>query len=161
MDLITNYSETISAYCERFSPNLKIVISKPEWAETSATIGERLGLIKTHKLLFMGLRHEENPSKRGWSIKKLGLTYKYADGTWRSLPLGWWKWYDVWAYIVSNDLPYLSIYDRLDRELGRTTPHLRYWLKRGGVAQPAVKSTLPSLYPRFFKFMKENYPDEI
>ncbi len=33
-------------------------------------------------------------------------------------PIKSWSWMDVWAYIVSNDLPYLSLYDEYARVYG-------------------------------------------
>lgn len=161
MDLISNYSAVIADYSLRFNPTIKIVISNPEWANTNATISERIGLSETHNLNFMGLRYEENPQKRGFALAKYGETYRYSSGSWRCCPLAWWKWQDIWAYICLHDLPYLEAYDRLDRARGRTTPHLRYWLKHTGRAQTETLAEISTIYPRFWQFLRENYPDEI
>ncbi len=161
MDFISNYSAVIAEHSTRLNPVLKVVISQPEWANTNATISERIGLSETHKLNFMGLRYEENPQKRGFALAKYGEIYQYADRSWRCCPLAWWKWQDIWAYICLHDLPYLEVYDRLDRGRGRTTPHLRYWLKHTGRAQKETLAEISTTYPRFWHFLKENYPDEI
>ncbi len=58
---------------------------------------------------FVGLRKEEG-CKRTAKIKSCpkGEVYPLAD----------WKWMDVWAYIISNNLPYPRIYDKYAELLG-------------------------------------------
>jgi 3'-phosphoadenosine 5'-phosphosulfate sulfotransferase (PAPS reductase)/FAD synthetase len=59
---------------------------------------------------FVGLRKEEG-CKRSATIRehrRKGEVYPLED----------WKWLDVWAYIVSKDLPYPGIYDRYAALLG-------------------------------------------
>jgi 3'-phosphoadenosine 5'-phosphosulfate sulfotransferase (PAPS reductase)/FAD synthetase len=59
---------------------------------------------------FVGLRKEEG-CKRSTTIrehKRKGEVYPLAD----------WKWLDIWAYIVSKNLPYPKIYDRYAALLG-------------------------------------------
>ena len=58
---------------------------------------------------FVGLRKEEG-CKRTAKIKASpkGEVYPIAD----------WKWIDVWAYIISNNLPYPSIYEKYAELLG-------------------------------------------
>lgn len=55
---------------------------------------------------FVGLRAEES-CKRKRRIKR--REYIVTREAW---PLADWTWMDVWAHIISNDLPYLSHYDR-------------------------------------------------
>ena len=58
---------------------------------------------------FVGLRKEEG-CKRTAKIKTppKGEIYPIAD----------WKWQDIWAYIISNKLPYPKIYDKYAKVLG-------------------------------------------
>lgn len=58
---------------------------------------------------FVGLRKEEG-CKRTAKIKSSpkGEVYPVAD----------WKWTDIWAYIVSKNLPYPAIYDKYAALLG-------------------------------------------
>lgn len=58
----------------------------------------------------MGLRAEESPGRR-MSAAIHGPDHVYADGRRRLLPIAGWGWRDVWAYIVTHDLPWLSVYD--------------------------------------------------
>lgn len=58
---------------------------------------------------FVGLREEEGCKRRA-KIKEQpkGEVYPIAD----------WKWLDVWAYIVSHNLPYSKVYDKYAKLLG-------------------------------------------
>lgn len=61
----------------------------------------------------MGLRAEEAPGRRKLIMKR-GCVYEYREHpVYRRaiLPIARWKTPDVWAYIVSRDLPWLTIYD--------------------------------------------------
>jgi 3'-phosphoadenosine 5'-phosphosulfate sulfotransferase (PAPS reductase)/FAD synthetase len=55
---------------------------------------------------FIGLRAEES-SKRSRRIRAGRLVGAIRE-VW---PLACWRWLDVWAYIVTRGLPYLSLYD--------------------------------------------------
>jgi len=55
---------------------------------------------------FIGLRAEES-SKRSRRIRS-GRSVGAIREVW---PLASWRWLDVWAYIVTRGLPYLSLYD--------------------------------------------------
>jgi len=59
-----------------------------------------------YDLAFVGLRKQES-LKRKRRIRA-GRTLSVIR---ECYPLQDWCWRDVWAYIVSNDLPYLSLYD--------------------------------------------------
>lgn len=58
---------------------------------------------------FVGLRKEEG-CKRTAKIK--------ASPRGEVYPIAEWKWMDVWAYIISNNLPYPHIYDKYGTLLG-------------------------------------------
>jgi len=70
---------------------------------------------KGYNACFLGLRAEESNKRR----KRLKWFYEYDKrGITNIFPLKNWAWKDVWAYIVSNNLPYPSIYDRYAEVLG-------------------------------------------
>lgn len=90
----------------------------------------------------LGLRAEESHGRR-MNAQVRGAIYQYKrDGLWACQPIWDWSYDDVWAYIVSAELPYCAVYDRLwdapeaDQRLsywaGETKRrHGRYaWLKR-------------------------------
>lgn len=64
---------------------------------------------------FLALRSEE-------SIKRRERTKNYREfdsrGIWNIFPIRDWTWRDVWAYIVSNNVKYLSLYDKYGKLLG-------------------------------------------
>lgn len=60
----------------------------------------------------MGLRAAES-RQRAMLVATRGDAYDYKDGTRAVLPLAHWSVNDVWAYIVTNDLPWLDIYDAI------------------------------------------------
>ena len=60
-----------------------------------------------YNAVFVGLRKEESSSRKLRINKKKSLTCFFEY--W---PLANWTWMDVWAYIVGNNLPYPSVYDK-------------------------------------------------
>lgn len=66
--------------------------------------------------------------ERGWERNLVGL--RKEEGCrrrskitrhreeWEVYPLADWSWLDVWAYIVSNNVPYVKVYDRYAGLLG-------------------------------------------
>lgn len=62
---------------------------------------------------FVGIRAQESVRRR-LRIKQ-GRSLTAIREVW---PLATWTWMDVWAYITSNNLPYLGIYDKLNELVG-------------------------------------------
>lgn len=61
--------------------------------------------------LFIGMCKEESRA-REIALSKKGQIYQTNDRKgWTCCPLAYWTAADIWAYIVSRSLPYLSIYD--------------------------------------------------
>lgn len=60
----------------------------------------------------MGLRAAESRARR-YSIGRRGSHYDYAGGGSAVLPIATWQTEDVWAYLVTHGLPWLSVYDAL------------------------------------------------
>ena len=61
-----------------------------------------------YDLSFVGLRKGESVKRRNRIVVRRELSV--IPECW---PLAEWTWMDVWAYIVSNNLPYLAHYDRV------------------------------------------------
>lgn len=66
-----------------------------------------------HDLVFVGLRSEESGKRRRRIARRL-----YITDIPESWPIASWTWMDVWAYIVSHDLPYLGAYDQMGPLIG-------------------------------------------
>jgi len=64
-------------------------------------------------LVFVGLRKEEG-SRRKLRIEKSLFLTEIPE----SHPIADWTWLDIWAYIISRDLPYLSYYDTYGEIIG-------------------------------------------
>jgi len=84
----------------------------------------RWDYVAWYRAFFGTLRQLER--ERGWEVGLLGLRAEesvrrrlrcrswcegWEGGTTLCFPIRSWTWRDVWAYIVSNDLPYPSVYD--------------------------------------------------
>lgn len=121
--LIHDYKGIINSY--------QTLFPYTNYQEITINIGERipvsissLKLWKSFPMSFIGLRFEENPNKRGRSIKKYGYIHEYSTGikkgSYRCVPLSYWTWMDVWSYIALHNLPYLDSYDLLPKDRGRT-----------------------------------------
>ncbi len=59
---------------------------------------------------FIGLRAEESCKRKSW-LKEVGFYEEDKRGIINIYPLKDWTWKDIWAYIISRKLPYLSFYD--------------------------------------------------
>jgi phosphoadenosine phosphosulfate reductase len=99
--------------------------SKKVWVETSSGyeikkreakefykcfFGRVLPLLRKKKFdsVFLGLRKEESVRRK----LRLGCGYFEEEGGLTNIyPLRDWTYKDVWAYILSNKIPYLSYYD--------------------------------------------------
>lgn len=75
----------------------------------------------------MGLRREE--SKIRSYLRKYGTFHKTKSGTtpYKCKPVLNWSGKEIWAYIVSNDLPYISYYDRAARFDGYERARYSNW----------------------------------
>jgi len=83
----------------------------------------------------MGLRADEAAGRKKLIMRR-GLAYDYADHpVYRRavLPIARWTTRDVWAYLVSRDLPWLSIYDQQGPEARNG------WVGRSGGAERQAK----------------------
>lgn len=58
-------------------------------------------------LEFVGLREEESLKRQ----RRIRRGEMLCSGLLENWPLRRWRWLDVWAYLVSRDVPYLSLYD--------------------------------------------------
>lgn len=157
-DMISNYSEVIFAYTSKFSTNLLLI----ETTQSDGNIGVAMDLHRNYPVCFLGLRAEESINRRR-SLKSYGLIHQYTTGnlagSYRVCPLGWWGWRDIWAYIVTNELPYLKAYDQVDfgAHDSRTTCHIS---KSTNKQRQATRlESFKTLSPEYYNYLKVNYPE--
>lgn len=108
---------------------------------------------------FVGMRQEESHARR-MNIAKRGNDYQKKDGVNICLPLAHWTGKDIWAYIVTHDLPYLILYDQTMH--GREKARSEFIF--GGVAADAVKrhgawEDWRRIYPKEFNAWLDKFPE--
>lgn len=82
-----------------------------EWIETTEALAAHLG----YDLVFLGLRMDENVRRR-ILIRTRGMLFAHTHAPfWTCCPLAAWSVRDVWAYLLSRDIPYNAAYDVLER----------------------------------------------
>lgn len=105
----------------------------------------------------LGMRAEESPARRT-CFRIRGLVYE-AHGIVVANPIGWWSTRDVWAYLVSRDLPWHRLYDLETHGFTRETLRNSGWLTwaaapdNGGRAQ-----WLEAHYPEQWRALLADFP---
>lgn len=108
---------------------------------------------------FVGMRQEESHARR-MTIAKRGKDYQKANGDNMCLPLAHWTGKDIWAYIFSHDLPYLTAYDNANTSRERVRSEFVFSgqsaeaLKRHGVWQDWERC-----YPDEFSAWMAKFPE--
>lgn len=109
-------------------------------------------------LQLIGMRKKESP-RREIILNKKGLVYQTRSR--RSVtccPIGNLRDEDIWAYIFSNDLRYLSIYDYpfIDRRKIRNEITLLY---SDGLIAQGLMYHYKQMYPDYFAWLKGRWGD--
>ena len=109
--------------------------------------------------VILGLRADESHARRMNAITR-GDDYVRADGMRVVLPLQRWSGADVWAYVASNDLPWLRIYDgaTTGRELARSG----FVFATGGagaIRRHGVWEDWRRVYPQEFAAWMARFPE--
>ena len=95
-----------------------------------------------------GLRAEESHGRHMNAVTR-GAIFQYKrDGVWACQPIWDWKYADVWAYIVSRDIPYCGVYDRM-WDMPEVDQRLSYWAgetKRNRGRYAWLKRNYPALF---------------
>jgi phosphoadenosine phosphosulfate reductase len=108
--------------------------------------------------MFMGLTKDESRARRIALSIHGSLYYAKTRNGWTCCPLANWTAQDIWAYIVSRDLPYLSVYDipHFSRERIRNELTVMYCpaiVAHGELLQ--YRLAYPDLYARLQKEFPE------
>lgn len=98
-----------------------------------------------------GLRAEESHG-REMHAQVRGAIFQYKrDELWGCQPIHDWTYNDVWAFIVSNDLPYCGVYNKM-WDMPEEDQRLSYWAgetKRRWGRWAFLKRNYPDLFNRF------------
>jgi phosphoadenosine phosphosulfate reductase len=94
-----------------------------------------------------GLRADE--SRERSYLRKYG-TFHYSENEkiYKCKPVVYWSGAEIWAYIISNNLPYISYYDKEAKFMGYEEARYANWA-----------GLVHKTYGRFLR-LKVNYPDE-
>lgn len=98
--------------------------------------------------VLIGLRAAESPGRRA-SLSTHGEVYRKRDGFVRHCPLGRWSVDDIWAYTLTNGLPWLTIYDHLG-------PEARNGLIGRSGAQYGRMVWLRKYYPQAYRVARDD-----
>lgn len=156
-ELISNYADVEQRYCDLFAPNLITIELVGDHVPLKV---QQAKIWQQYPVALVGLRKEESKN-RSIVLTQYGLIHQFQtgdrSGSWRACPLGWWDWKDVWAYIVVNDLPYLSAYDRAPKDRGRTTDHLsKSAIKRW---QRTRLEEFAAVSPSYYHYLRSQFPE--
>ncbi|MFZ5596091.1 MAG: phosphoadenosine phosphosulfate reductase family protein [Bacillota bacterium] len=106
---------------------------------------------------FLGLRKAESRA-RGYALGRKGALYQTKDRTgWTCCPLVGWTARDVWSYIITRGLTYLSRYDITDdpeRERSETT-----WLAAESLWRHGMAARLKRENPEEFNRLAASWPE--
>ena len=111
-----------------------------------------------YNLHFIGMRKAESRQRR-MTLGSRGLTYyaKTRNG-FTCCPIGKLTDDDIWAYIISNNLPYIPCYDNPLFDRRKIRNELTYFCTRKAVFQGVVE-TYKFIYPEIFSELRKNYPE--
>lgn len=161
MDLISNFSEVGQQYCDRFQPNYEqINLSlEDELIYSPTKIKDKLsGYAKDYPVAIVGVRAEESINRRR-SIQKYGQIHPYQGGGYRAFPIAYWSWQDIWAYICSQDLPFLEAYNKTPRsgKTNRTAIHFgKSSIRRLSIERWAQFRIIA---PEYWQYIRRNFPE--
>lgn len=101
--------------------------------------------------VFLGLRREESNGRRVL-VHARGLLFENKrDGILECLPVGWWSYADVWAFIASQGLDYNRAYDK-QGDLPLRNRRISYWAgesERQNGRWVWLRETYPELWAQF------------
>ena len=89
-------------------------------------------------VMALGMRIDEK-GPRAAMLRARGPVYSLVDGTHRCCPIAYWTGRDVWAYIVTNGIPYnRRLYDAETHGMTRETIRNTGWLSTDGAGEGRI-----------------------
>jgi phosphoadenosine phosphosulfate reductase len=119
---------------------------------------EREVRARGYRQVFLGLRAEESRA-RALNFGVRGRRYyNKGRGIWTCLPLASWTAKDVFAYHISNDIPWSPIYDRAYLHPDPERIREGWWTTGQTAAKHGMVSWLRYHYPDLYRRAKEAWP---
>lgn len=106
---------------------------------------------------FVGTRAEEAYGRKMLYRHRGDIFWSKKYGYWQCIPMARWKFRDIWAYLVSRDVPYNALYDEMSM-MPEEDRRMSYWAGE-------TKKTwgrwvwLQMLHPELFAQFAERIPD--
>lgn len=119
---------------------------------TVYTPAKRLLTERGYDGVFLGLRAEESSGRSKMGIAYGELYRRKRDGILVCNPILWWKTEDVWAYILSNNLPYNKAYDYPGIE------RISYWAGETNITRGRWVY-LKKYWPDLFNKLASEFPE--
>jgi len=129
---------------------------KAKTARRKANVGEQWCRDQGIAIEVMGLRAEESRQRRLSALFR-GQVYRRVSGIWVALPIAWWKSTDVWAYLVSRNLPWHPLYDCETHGFNRYELRNTGWLTTIDVSEGRVP-WLRQHFPEQYRLLVEEWP---
>lgn len=106
----------------------------------------------------LGMRASESKARKSLFTSR-GMSYDLKCGIHIVCPLARWTSRDVWAYLVSNEVPWHPLYDKETHGETRETIRNAGWLSTDGAAQHCRISWLRMHYPEQFQILRQHFPE--
>jgi len=104
-----------------------------------------------------GLRKQESHRRKVHGLTR-GAVFQYKrDGLWGCQPVTDWKYMDVWAYIVSQNLSYCATYDKM-WDMPEAEQRISYWAGETN-RERGRWAWLKRNYPDLFNQFRQRFPE--
>ena len=107
--------------------------------------------------VFLGLRAEESAARR-LNRRTRGVLYRTRLGLMRCNPLSDWTVEDVWAYTLTEGLPWLPVYDKVHGHPDPERIREGWWAIGGYQASRGGLLWLRLNYPTLYRELQRRYP---
>ncbi|MFZ3132843.1 MAG: phosphoadenosine phosphosulfate reductase family protein [Desulfosporosinus sp.] len=106
----------------------------------------------------LGLRTEES-NERQWLHKYGTLHYSESEKRYKCNPVLNWKGEEIWAYIISREVPYLSWYDHEAEQMGYEWARYSNWAGIGSYVTYGRIAHLKKNEPELFLELAKEFPE--
>ncbi len=107
---------------------------------------------------FLGLRIEESDQRKMILGHRKGLYYASTRKTWTCCPVYRWSGRDIWAYLVTNNLPWAKIYDAPGEDRERIRNDVVFLAGSGSIRHGQFVFW-KKYYPELFAKLAEEWPE--
>jgi 3'-phosphoadenosine 5'-phosphosulfate sulfotransferase (PAPS reductase)/FAD synthetase len=107
---------------------------------------------------FLGLRIEESNQRRKMLGHRSGLYFANNRKMWTCCPIYCWSGQDVWAYLVTQNLPWAALYDAPGQSRERIRNDIVFLAGSGSIRHGQF-CFWKKLYPELFNLLAKEWPE--